>query len=157
MAFAFPGWPGPAYNGGRSNIGGVGLPAFPAMPGHPGLPTVAGMAGAPGFPGTAPGLPGTAPSPAAGANAGPPASPLAGLAQYGVPVGHTASGQPVVHAGINGRMMLPPQIPGMPQMPGPPMGFMAGGPQAGGLFQPMLPVAPFDGGNQVRHLEQRRP
>ena len=148
MAFAFPGWPGPAFSGGRSNIAGVGLPAFPALPGYPGAPGAAGFGAAPGMGMT--GAPGPGPAP------GPAASPLAGLAQFGVPVAQTATGQPVIRAGVNGALMLPPEIPGMPTMPGPPNGFLTGGPQTGGLFQPMLPVAPFDAGNQVRHLEQRR-
>jgi hypothetical protein len=155
MSFAFPGWPGPVFSGGRSNIPGVGLPAFPTIPGHPGMPGGSMLPGGPGTPGMGPGMglgsgPGAAPAPFAAP------SPLAGMAQYGVPVGHTASGQPVIRAGMNGAIMLPPEIPGMPNMPGPPGGFLAGGPQAGGLFQPMPPVAPFYAGNQVRHLDQRR-
>ncbi|MDB4897868.1 MAG: hypothetical protein JWN15_4130 [Firmicutes bacterium] len=151
MMAMFPGWPGPILSGGRSNILGVGLPAFPTIPGHPGMPGGPMMPGGAGTPGMGPGMgPGAAPTPAAAP------SPLAGMAQYGVPIAQTASGQPVIRAGMNGAIMLPPEIPGMPSMPGPPGGFFAGGPQAGGLFQPMPPVAPFYGGNQVRHLEQRQ-
>jgi hypothetical protein len=129
MMSMFPGWPGPVFSGGRSNIPGVGLPAFPTIPGHPGMPGGSMLPGGPG---------------------------ISGMAQYGVPIAQTATGQPVIRAGMNGAVMLPPEIAGMPNMPGPPGGFLGGRPQAGGLFQPMPPVAPFYGGNQVRQLEQRQ-
>lgn len=47
-----------------------------------------------------------------------------------------------------GGMAFPPDIPGMPKMPGPPPG-MLGGALGGGLFQPLPPVRPFDSANQV--------
>jgi hypothetical protein len=47
-----------------------------------------------------------------------------------------------------GGLCLPPDLPGMPKMPPPPPGFMAGAP-AGGLFHPLQPVAsPFTEGQR---------
>lgn len=120
MNFWLPGWPGPAMAGNRANIPNVALPAMPVVPGLPSNPSAPG-----------------------GATAAAPASPLAGLAAYGVPIGQNANGQPVIRAGGAGQMMMPPEIPGMPTMPTPPPGFLGGGMQGGGLFQPMAPVAPF--------------
>lgn len=127
----FPGWPGPVFHGRRSQIGNVampGLPALPAVPLHPN--------GAPA--------------------AGPAQPALSGLAAYGVPVTQAPGGQMVVQSIMDPGQMMPPQVPGMPQMPGPPDWFLngtSGG--SGGLFQPMLPVAPFDPGNQVGQMQQR--
>lgn len=99
----------------------ISLPAAPALPAHPGGPAAAAS------------------------------SPLAGLAAYGVPVGQTKAGHAFIQAGEPGEsgLMLPPEIPGMPRMPGPPDG--------GGLFRAVPPVAPFDPGNQVRLLQTRPP
>lgn len=110
----------------RSGIGHVPAPASPALPVHPG----GGSAAA--------------------------ASPLAGLAAYGVPIALDAQGRPVLQAGAGGmEAMLPPDVPGMPKMPGPPAEFLGGGPGGGGLFRPMAPIAPFNPGNQVHGLHQR--
>jgi hypothetical protein len=83
-------------------------------------------------------------------------SPLSGLAARGVPVGQTPAGQCLLCTNTDGgaSFMLPPEIPGMPGMPTPPNGMLYGGPQGGGLFQPMAPVAPFDMGNQVRQYQR---
>jgi hypothetical protein len=140
MAFWFPGWPGSVFDGRRGNIPNVGLPAFPTMPGSPQTPAGAGLPGGAGA------------TQAGGAAA---ASPLAGLAQYGVPVGMSPGGRPVIRANMNGGVMLPPEIPGMPKMPGPPGGFLGTGQTSGGLFQPIDPVIPFDSGNQVRHYQDQ--
>lgn len=43
---------------------------------------------------------------------------------------------------FTGWMDMPPDIPGMPRLPQPPPGFLHGMP-VGGLFQPLVPVAPF--------------
>jgi hypothetical protein len=130
--FGYAGWPGPFNR--RGGTGGVRLPAHPGHPGYPAHP------GSPAHPGEQ----------AAGGE-----HPLAGLAAHGVPLGLTASGNPVLRApNQNEGFMMPPQIPGMPQMPGPPSGLLTGGPETSGLFYPTAPVAPFDSANQVRKFQQ---
>lgn len=117
MAFMmFPGYPGPVNPRQRGGIGQVATPALPATPLHPGGQQVGGP------------------------------HPLAGLASYGVPIGLSPTGQPIIQTGM-GPGMAPPEFAGMPMMPSPAPG--------GGLFQPMTPVAPFDHGNQVRSLHQQ--
>lgn len=120
MFFGFPGWPGPVYFGGQTHIGGVSMPMLPAHP-------AGEVAGA--------------------------VSPLTGLAAYGVPVAQTPTGRAFIQAGgaagESGGIQLPPEIPGMPPMPGPPGELVMGGPHGGGLFQAVPPVMPFDPGRQV--------
>lgn len=82
--------------------------------------------------------------------------PLSGLAAYGVPVGYTPSGTPMVRAGqANQALQLPPDLPGMPRMPGPHPGLFGGGIENGGLFRPATPVVPFDFSNQVQRLQEQ--
>ncbi|HWI51849.1 MAG TPA: hypothetical protein VNT01_06895 [Symbiobacteriaceae bacterium] len=125
MAGWFPGWPGPIFAGGRPQVPTVSLPALPMLPVHPGGPEAAA------------------------------ASPLNGLAAYGVPVAQTPAGHAFIQAGGTGEggIMLPPELPGMPRMPGPPDDLFTGGPCGGGLFRPVPPVASFDQGNQVRQIQ----
>lgn len=101
--------------------GSPALPREPHLPAHPGGPAGAGE------------------------------SPLAGLAAYGIPITQGPGGNLILQAGRSGQggSMLPPEIPGMPKMPGPPAEMM-GGQAGGGLFQPVSPVAPFSAGNVVR-------
>jgi hypothetical protein len=109
-------------------VGGRSLIAPVALPSHPGA------------------------APGAG---GPQAHPLSGLAAYGVPIHQTAHGSAVVQGGMAGSgFAMPPNVPGMPQMPGPPDGLFSGGVPGGGLFQPMRPAAGFDPTNQVSQLQQ---
>jgi hypothetical protein len=86
----------------------------------------------------------------------PPQSPLAGLAAYGVPVGHNQAGQPVLQTGGGDvRQFLPPEIPGMPRMPGPPDWLSTGQIPGSGLFQPINSIQPFDSRNLVSHYQQQ--
>ena len=84
-------------------------------------------------------------------------SPLSGLAAFGVPVAHTPTGHALIQAvgAAEGGIMLPPQIPGMPQMPGPPDELLTGGPLGGGVFRHVPHVAPFNPGNQVRTMQDQ--
>lgn len=120
------------------------FPVYPTMPGRPGAP-VANPGSMAGFAGE-----GWQPQGQGGS--------LAGLQAHGVPVGYTPGGRPMVRAGMaqDQGFNLPPNLPGMPHMPGPPSGMFDGGVGGGGLFRPMAAVAPFDSGNQVRHLKQQR-
>ncbi|HYF92575.1 MAG TPA: hypothetical protein VD969_10010 [Symbiobacteriaceae bacterium] len=129
MAGWFPGWPGPVFAHGRSRVPTVSLPRMPGLPLHPGGPDAAAS------------------------------SPLAGLAAYGVPIAHTPAGHSFIQAAgaADGGIMLPPEIPGVPKMPGPPDELVSGGPCGGGLFRPVPHVAPFDPGNQVRTMQNPRP
>lgn len=84
-----------------------------------------------------------------------PYQPGAGMGQTaGVPdylvqfMANVRAGILVPPTAYTGSMDMPPEIPGMPRMPGPPPGFMHGAP-VGGLFQPLVPIHPFDPGNQV--------
>ncbi len=127
----FPGWPGPInLRGGVGGPGGVAMPAAPALPALPAHPGGQAMADSP--------------------------SPVERLAAYGVPVTQGPNGQMILQAGL-GRgpeSLLPPEIPGMPQMPPPPEGMLSGEPQGGGLFRQAVPVAPFDHRNQVQAWQE---
>lgn len=114
-------WMFPGYPGPVNPRMGLADVALPTLPSHPGG---IGMAGA---------------------------SPLEGVAAYGVPVARTAAGRPVLACGVHpAASMQPPEVQGMPAMPPfPEPGF------GGGLFQPIAPVEPFDPGNQVRQLQQQ--
>lgn len=114
--------------------------AFMLFPGYPGPinPRQRGMGQVP-----MPALPAVPFHPGGQPVGGP--HPLAGLAAYGVPIRLSPTGQPVIQTGTSPDM-APPEIAGMPRMPGP---------AGGGLFQPMMPVTPFDHGNQVRGLQGR--
>lgn len=70
-----------------------------------------------------------------------PATPLSGLAAHGVPVGYGPHGSPVLLAGQSQGLQLPPNLPGMPRMPGPPRGMFSGGLDRGGLFGTARPWA----------------
>jgi len=74
----------------------------------------------------------------------------------GVPVAQTQAGHAFIQAGGfgEGGIMLPPELPGMPRMPGPPDDLFTGGPCGGGLFRPVSPVASFDQGNQVHQIKE---
>lgn len=88
----------------------------------------------------------------------PPGSPWEALARRGVPISCTPDGRPILKSGGGpGDFMLPPEIPGMPQMPSPPGWFTGGGSPGGGLFQPLEPVAPFDLNSQVRRMHLQGP
>lgn len=130
MAYWFPGYPGPLMTGRNPAVRSV-APPMPPMVYSP----EAGPAYASGAPGVA-----------------------EAMAAYGVPLVQLPTGQIVLQAqtGENGGgMHLPPELPGMPVMPGPPDGLLTGGPQGGGLFQPLPPVAPFNPGNQVARYHQQ--
>lgn len=129
MAYWFPGWPGPLLNGRQAGVRGVTPPAPPMV-----YSPEAGPAYASGTPGMA-----------------------EAMAAYGVPLVQLPTGQIVLQAqtGDDGGIHLPPDLPGMPAMPKPPDGLFTGGPQGGGLFQPLSPVTPFNPGNQVSHLQQQ--
>jgi hypothetical protein len=100
-------------------------------------------------------------APAMGQAYAPPAAaggPLAGLQQFGVPVSYTPGGNPMVQANAAQGFQMPPDLPGMPRMPGPPDGFFTGGMAGGGgFFQPIAAVAPFDPANQVQQFQQQYP
>lgn len=171
----FPGYPGPIDP--KRGIRNVAYPALPRLPGRPAYPANPGLAGGPGAPDWAAlalaqgalGLPMAAaqaqPQAALGlptdAEQGPAAdpaaaNPLAGLQAYGVPVGVSPTGQPMVRAGMANGFQVPPELPGMPPIPGPPAGLFDGGMGGGGLFQPVPTVAPFDHGNRVWQLQAQQ-
>ncbi len=142
------------------------MPAHPAFPAYPSLPGSAGASPPPGFPATPwsnPGAmqaygPGPGPTQAYGPGPAMPATegtPLSGLAAHGVPVGYSPSGTPMLMAGQAGQLQMPPDIAGMPKMPGPPEGWLSGDVAGGGLFRPTSGVAPFDPSNLVRQYQQQ--
>gem|GEM_PF-4588343 len=87
------------------------VPFMPPAPLHPVLPAYPALPGRPVTPGTFPG----SGAPGVAAN-----SPLVGLTAYGVPVGYAPSGTPRLVTGQPDQWQSPPDLPGMPQMPGPP-------------------------------------
>lgn len=141
---SFPGYPGPVDP--KRGLGGVAYPAMPSMPIRPHYPVTPG-----GQPSSFP-MHGTPANPMGMPVA---AGPLAGLQAYGVPVGYTPAGWPMLQTAMANAagFQLPPNVPGMPQIPGPPEGLFNGGMGAGALFQPVAPVTPFDQGDQVRQLQ----
>lgn len=150
MQNMFPGWPGP-INPNGPGVGGIAYPANPAVPRGPIYPGPGQQAFGQPFGGGAPGAGQALPGQSAATG------PLAGLAAHGVPVGYNQSGQPVVMAGMaNQGMQSPPNLPGMPHMPGPPSGLFDGGMGAGGLFQNTAPVMPFNANNLVQQLRTQQ-
>jgi hypothetical protein len=116
---------------------GTGIAPVPA-PFHPQLPPFPVAPGGAGFPGA--GWP-SAPVQAAETFGRPPAPPT-GMGAY-VPIRQLPNGRAALLGPSSPQLMQPPVVAGMPQMPPMPQGLFGGAPQSG-LFQPILPVAPFD-------------
>jgi hypothetical protein len=115
-----------------TGIAPVRAPLHPLLSPFPVAPGGAGFPGA-GWP--------SAPVQAPEATALPPTHP-AGIGAY-VPIRQLPSGRAALLAPSSPQLMQPPVVAGMPQMPPFPQSFFGGAPQSG-LFQPILPVAPFD-------------